>query len=793
MVKSFIGCVRPTDNGQGTTHNALRSRFFWYNQVAFVFWLQFYFFMSSTSEQDISAIHKLLTDRSVPPKDEHLSGVESGHEAISKLYDDILAIRETLFSFARGDFDIQLAGRGAIWGHLKALQANLKHLTWQVEQIAAGDLTQRVDFMGDFSTAFNKMVLQLEDSLERMKEREAAERTQIMLDATPLSCSVWDEQYKILDCNLEAIKLFGLTSKQEYLERFYELSPKYQPDGRHSAEVIREHLRQAFENGHVQCEFFRQTPEGDSIPTELTLVRVWQKNQHVVAAYSRDLRELKQKQEALDKQRLLLLDVINTSPICFMVLVNGEIQFSSAFTQHLLGLNVGRSFVSCFADQVHGANLLAAVKKDIHIEWKPVTIQSVEHGVKEMLANLFLTDYFGKQGVIVWLIDITELKRIEADLRTAKETAEHLGRAKDEFIANMSHELRTPMNAVLGIIYLLHHTNLSEEQISYVGTMEESAKSLLHVINDVLDFSSIESGKVFIKSEEFELQQTLANVQNAFQETANAKNLSLSHSIDDNVPDKIVGDSHRLQQVLTILVDNALKFTNQGSVRIHVQLESSENDNVTLRFSVQDTGVGVNIEDKERIFRAFVQGDTSGTRKYGGVGLGLTVAKSLVEVMKGQIRCESEIRQGSVFHFTVVFGLPKDTTEASIITEAFQKLPILLVEDNKINQIVATKMLQAKGCLVDVAANGLKAVEMVRLKEYALVLMDVQMPEMDGIRATQLIRSDKKFKSLPIVALTANAMEDDRQRCLEAGMNDHLAKPIEPRLLYQAILKWAKM
>ena len=748
--------------------------------------------MSSSSKQEVNVIHKLLTDRSVPVKDEYLVGEESGILAARQLYDEVLSIRETLKQFAQGELDAPITGRGAVWGHLKALQANLLHLAWQVEQVAEGDFSQRVDFMGNFAAAFNKMVLQLEDSLEKMKEREATERTQIMLDATPLCCTFWNEQFEILDCNLEAIKLYGLNSKQEYLERCWELSPKHQPDGQLSTEILHKKLNEAFEKGYARFELIRQKLNGEPIPVEITLVRVQQNKHRIVVGYSRDLRELKQKQAALDQQRLLLLNVINSSPICFMVLVDGNVKFSSTFTQHFLGLDIEDSFIDCFVDQIQGAGLLAEVKKDIRIEWKPVTIQSKEHGVKEMLANLFLTDYYGEQGVIVWLVDITELKKIEADLRNAKETAEHLGRVKDEFIANMSHELRTPMNAVLGIIYLLYHTNLSEEQTSYVGTMEESAKSLLQIINEILDFSHFESGKVFVKSEDFDLRQTLASMLHTFQKAANAKKLLLSHSIDDNVPDWVTGDSARLQQILMILTDNAIKFTTQGSVRVQVQWESSGNDKVVLQFAVQDTGVGIKAEDQERIFRAFSQADTSGTRKYGGIGLGLTVAKSLVEMMGGRIWCESEVQQGSTFFFTVAFDLPKEDNETIIFSATLQRLPILLVEDNKINQIVATKMLQEKGFHVDVAPNGLKAVEMVRQKKYALVLMDIQMPEMDGIQATREIRSDAKYKSLPIVALTANAMEDDRQRCLDAGMNDHLAKPIDPGLLYQAILKWTR-
>jgi signal transduction histidine kinase/ActR/RegA family two-component response regulator len=746
----------------------------------------------SFSEQDTTIIQKLLVDRSVPTKEEYLSEEHPNIGAVAKLYDDVLAIRETLAHFAKGEFDIPLAGRGAVWGHLKALQANLKHLAWQVEQVAAGDLSQRVDFMGDFSSAFNKLTQQLEDSLEKMKNREAAERMQIMFDATPLCCSFWNEQQEILDCNLEAVKLHELDNKREYCERFFDLSPEYQPDGRRSVEVFREKLNEAFVEGYTQCEFLRQDINGEPMPVEITFVRVLQQEHYIVACYIRDLRELKRQQAALDRQRQLLLDVFSSSPICFAILADGKVKFSSAFMTHFLGLNIDDPFIDCFADKEKGENLLSEVKKEVHIEWEPVTLCSKEHGVKEMLANLFLTEYYGEQGMIVWLVDVTEIKMIEADLRAAKETAERLGLVKDEFIANMSHELRTPMNAVLGMIHLLHHTNLSEEQVSFVGTMEASAKHLLQIINDVLDFSKIESGKVIMHWEDFDVRETLTSVQITLREDVEAKNLSLSCSIEEGVPTSLSGDPERLRQVLLSLTDNAVKFTAEGSVQIRVQLESSELEKVILLFSVQDTGIGMKAEDKEQIFRPFSQVDTSGTRKYGGTGLGLTVAKSLVELMGGRIWSESELQRGSTFFFTAEFKLPKEKKPEEIVfPESFQGLPVLLAEDNKINQIVATKLLQEKGFRVDVAPNGLRAVEMVKQKDYALVFMDIQMPEMDGIQATQIIRSDAKYAFLPIVALTANAMKDDRRQCLEAGMNDHVAKPIEPEILYRTILRWA--
>ena len=746
-----------------------------------------------------------MTERSVPVKKECPSEEHPNVDATQKLYDDILNIREALGHFARGNFDVQLTGRGVVWGHLKALQANLKHLAWQVEQVAAGDLSQRVDFMGDFSTAFNKMVQQLEQSLEEMKKREAAERVQIVFDATPLCCCFWNRQLQLFDCNLETVKMYGLSSKQEFLERFFDLMPEYQPDGQRSKEIIFEKVTETFETGYNRCEFFHQTLDGEPIPTESTFVRVLQGDQYLIASYTRDLRELKRQQAAVEQQRLLLLDVINSSPVCFAILVDKKIKFSSAFLKKFLGLGLDDPFINCFVDQEKGMNLMAKVNEEIHIEWEPVTLYSASGESKEMLANLFQTNYYGEQGIIVWLVDITKLKQTESDLRSAKETAEHLGHVKDEFIANMSHELRTPMNAVFGILHLLRSTNLSMEQTSYIGTVEESAKHLLQIINDILDFSQLDSGKIFIGSEDFDVRQTIEHLLPLLRGSAEAKNLTLFYSVDDNVPAVVTGDPVRLRQIVVSLVDNAIKFTAQGAVRLLVQIEtetSKETENqsansndeikVVLRFSVQDTGIGMTADDRMQLFKPFSQIDSSGTRRYGGIGLGLATAKRLVEMMGGRIWCESEPQKGSTFFFTAVFVVSGEDKMETFFPESFKNMPILLVEDNKINQIVAVQILHAKGFQADVVSDGLQAVEMVKKKEYALVLMDVQMPVMDGIQAAREIRSNEKFGSLPIVALTANAMEDDRQRCLAAGMNDFIAKPIKPEILYRKILKWAQ-
>jgi signal transduction histidine kinase len=730
-------------------------------------------------------------DRTAPVIDEQHAD-DSNKSEIHQIFTELSAIRETLKSFAKGDFHVQITRRGAVWGYLKSLQANLQHLAWQVEQVAAGDFTQRVDFMGDFAAAFNRMIPQLEHSLEEMKDRETNERVQLMFDSTPLCCNLWNENYELVDCNLEAVKLYDLSSKQEYIEQFFNLVPQYQPNEQLSSQMLLEKLNEAFENGFVKYEFVHQKLDGEQIPAEITLVRVQQKDHFIIAGYTRDLRELKKTQSVLDQQRLLLIDILNTSPICFAILVDGTVRFESSFMKDFLGLDIDEHFIDYFADREIGINLLTNVQNDITVNWHPITLRSKEGEVKEMLANLFLTEYYGEQGIIVWLVDVTEIKRAEADLRAAKETAEHLGRIKDEFIANMSHELRTPMNAVFGIIHLIRSTELSDQQMSYIGTMETSAKQLLRIINDILDFSKLEAGKVIMNIDDFDVRQTVSEVLEDAKESADTKQLYLSHIVDDEVPPLVAGDLTRLRQILRNLISNAIKFTSAGSVQICVSVAKAESDRTVLQFAVQDTGIGMEQEEQKQIFIPFSQADTSATRMFGGTGLGLTICRSLVEMMGGEIWCQSEVNQGSIFFFTAVFRVPKNENEEIVFPDWLQGLPILLAEDNKINQIVATELLKKKGFHVDVVSNGLRAVEMVKQKNYGLVLMDIQMPEMDGIQATKMIRNDLRFAELPIVALTANAMEDDRKKCLAAGMNDHIAKPINPVHLYQGILKWAR-
>jgi signal transduction histidine kinase/CheY-like chemotaxis protein/HPt (histidine-containing phosphotransfer) domain-containing protein len=390
------------------------------------------------------------------------------------------------------------------------------------------------------------------------------------------------------------------------------------------------------------------------------------------------------------------------------------------------------------------------------------------------------------------------------DLMQAKNAAESASRAKSEFLANMSHEIRTPMNGVLGVADLLLQTALPEKQQQLVRTIRASGKNLLYIINDILDFSKIEAGKLVLESINFDLRELIDGIYDLFSNKASEKGLTLTSKVHDNVLDIVYGDPVRLRQILTNLIGNAIKFTDSGTVHINTELIKQKNDKIcVLRFEVCDTGIGLVQEQKEGIFDTFSQADNSTTRKYGGTGLGLTISRQLVELMDGEIAVSSELDRGACFWFTVSLQVPADQ-EVALSEYQQEQLKIdsnphqygcrvLLAEDNITNQIVAEGMIELYGCKVDLAVNGREASQAVRDQQYDLILMDCQMPELDGYSATNEIREFEKQTGgsrTPIVALTAHAMDGDRERCLVAGMDDYLSKPLR-QAQFQAILeKW---
>ncbi len=411
-------------------------------------------------------------------------------------------------------------------------------------------------------------------------------------------------------------------------------------------------------------------------------------------------------------------------------------------------------------------------------------------------------EYFLNQIANV-LASAAARKQIDLELEASRDAAQAGSKAKSEFLAMMSHEIRTPMNGVIGMTGLLRETALTQEQKEYVAIIQHSGEVLLALISDILDFSKIEAGKLELESTAFPLKGRINDAMDIIGQLARQKNLDVSLEWDERLPSEVVGDPVRVRQILLNLLFNAVKFTMQGSIRVRVRREQvNGSDDLHICFEVADTGIGIAPEALNKLFDSFSQADRSTTRKYGGTGLGLAISKRLVELMGGQIGGRSELGQGSCFWFVLSLPAapivqPASPAECPALSEqknekSEQGFSILVAEDNAVNRKVLVHMLTRHRHLVDVAGDGLEAVSMANAKKYDLILMDCQMPRMDGLQASRVIRSEGGLNgSTPIVAVTANAFSDDRLQCLAAGMNDHVSKPISRLQLDVTIERWA--
>jgi signal transduction histidine kinase/FixJ family two-component response regulator len=429
---------------------------------------------------------------------------------------------------------------------------------------------------------------------------------------------------------------------------------------------------------------------------------------------------------------------------------------------------------------------------------EPQTIQQQVRGQARMIEARISQPRFGFS--LVALRDVTLHLELQAELQRSRDKALELAQSKADFLANMSHEIRTPMNGVMGMTDALLDTKLDPEQQRMAELISSSGHALLTIINDILDFSKLESGRIVLETVPFELRRVAGEVVQLLAAKAVENIVELHIDFAQDLPDWVDGDPTRVRQVLLNLVGNAVKFTREGRVDLHVT-GRREGENLSVTFQVKDTGIGIAPEHLESIFGKFTQGESSTTRKFGGTGLGLAISKQLAELMGGSVTVQSEGRgHGSCFTFSVALKPSVAAVQSQRLSwraslrEVRAGLRVLLAEDNNVNQKVAKRVLEKIGCSVTIVENGKAATEAYESSEFDVILMDCMMPEMDGWEATRAIRGLEQMnvKHIPIIALTANAMKGDKERCLEAGMDDYLSKPFKEAELKQALLRWTQ-
>jgi PAS domain S-box-containing protein len=622
-----------------------------------------------------------------------------------------------------------------------------------------------------------------------------------IVEAAPDCMLVFDEPGRIVLANLESERIFNYSSGEMLGVHFSQILP----EGWREPFVALLRAFHAAPDAIHMGEGVARRRDGSEFPVEVRLSRLPQLGNESLSlcVVIRDLSLRKQHERGLqlanEQQRAILMAAPNG-----IAFINGEVIVQANSSLHevfgyaedeLLGQSPKIWLeASTLPDSVAEIRRLLhegeTYRRELHLRrkdgslfWGAVSARAVIPG--------------DLSHGSIWVVQDISLQRAAVkDMREARELAEQAAKVKAEFLANMSHEIRTPMNAIIGMTHLVMATELDERQRDYLDKVKSSSRHLLGVLDDILDFSKIEAGKLQLDTQDFSLQRLLRETTDLLHERIHGKGLELSLEVAPQVPDQLHGDPLRLRQVLLNYLSNAVKFTERGRIEIAVALRETHAEELCLEFAVSDTGIGLSEQQCAQLFTSFQQADASTTRRYGGTGLGLAIAKQLARLMGGDVAVRSAPGQGSTFSFSARMQLAhaplREEPNAEVILGRSQALGgrVLLVEDNELNQQVAAELLRAMGCQVDIAGNGREALDKLAGRRYDLVFMDMQMPVLDGLAATRELRLRPELAELPVVAMTANAMREDREACKAAGMNDFISKPFEPQTLHTVLQRW---